>query len=99
MDSVTIPPYAIPDRHSDFYRHGALLLGSGGEAIPQGHADEIAFFRSHVGVASSYGFHATIADVMYLSRNQLPWLRCELRGIARSVREFGLRIIDFQHVM
>ncbi len=85
--------YAIPHPDSNFYRRGAALLGydvftrSELKATP-----ELQEFRQHVGAATKYGFHLTIADVMFLEQSQIPSLMCEIREIASSIPRFELGI-------
>jgi len=100
-DLVEVGIFAIPDEKSDFYLGGALLLGFDvfrPATSPAAHGkvseEDLRFFRSHIGSAGGYGFHLTIADVMYLHRNQLQTLRRELEAVAAAVMPFDLTVTE-----
>lgn len=87
--------YAIPDQRTDFYRNGSELLGY--DVIGEhevGTGADVGHFHEFVGPASAYGFHLTVADVMYLEVNQIATVISELSEIASHIDHFHLEVVD-----
>jgi hypothetical protein len=88
--------FLIPDKDTDLYRAGSAVLGYDiwrqcDVAVPMGSAD----LRSYVGDAANFGFHITVADVLYFSNDaEIERIRAELRMLTEEFAPIRLTSFD-----
>jgi hypothetical protein len=90
--------YIVPEENDAFYRLGSEILGYDirkGQIVECGRFEKL---RPYVGVASEFGFHATLADALYFAtQSEINRVEAELRMLAKDFCPFllsGLCIVD-----
>jgi hypothetical protein len=86
-DLIPLAVFLIPAADSDIYQFGSKLLGYDirkNEALT-------SRWESAVGGASNFGFHVTVADVLYFAgKSEVEFLQKEIECLASELRPFKL---------
>lgn len=79
--------YLVPELTTPLYRFGSKVLGY---SLRERHSTDSPWIE-WVGSAAEYGFHLTVADVLYfLNQNEIDRLHRELENLASGLRPFRL---------